>query len=484
VASDLSAMDTKTLSVRVNDGAHSAPRRCHALVVVLDCTTDHLRSLRVALFPGDELSIGRGATRRIERADRGVTLRLADPWASSHHAGIEWTPAGCFLLDHGSKNGTFVNDAPIKRHPLRDGDWIEIGGTFLVFREYVEAPAHAVDATTATGAAPSPQRALATESPRLAATLDELRLVTTSRRPLLITGETGTGKELTACAVHDLSGRPGPFVAVNCAAIPASLVESTFFGAVKGAYSGANEDRDGWVRAADRGTLFLDEIAELSDTSQAALLRVLQEGEVVPVGGTRAHRVDVRFVAATHQDLLARAAEGCFRNDLYARLSAHVIQLPPLRERIEDLGLLTRGSLAAAGHTAGLTRGAARALFTYDWPRNIRELDNALAHAVQLAGDRAIELDHLPAAVRSSAHPRAPDAPRPVARARGFRLDLAQPDALRQALDQLYREHKGNVSAVARAIGKARAQLHRWNRRLGIDPARYRDDDKLPASDS
>src|SRR5437588_230906 len=160
-----------------------------------------------------------------------------------------------------------------------------------------------------------------------------------ARIPVLLLGETGTGKELIARAVHDLSGRTGPFLAVNCGALPETLVESELFGYRKGAFSGAYEDRPGLVRSSDKGTLLLDEIGSLPLPAQAALLRVLQEEEVVPVGATRPLRVNLRVVAATHEDLGVLASQELFRADLLARLSGFTLDLPPVRERREDVGL-------------------------------------------------------------------------------------------------------------------------------------------------
>jgi DNA-binding NtrC family response regulator len=221
------------------------------------------------------------------------------------------------------------------------------------------------------------------------------------------------------------------------------------------------------VRASHGGTLLLDEIAELPEASQASLLRVLQEREVVPVGDTRPHRVDLRVVAATHQDLPAAIGEGRFRQDLYARLNGHVLRLPALRERREDLGILIRTLLPRiAGERADritLERAAARALCRYDWPLNIRELEQCLTAALALAPGDQIELEHLPASVRRG--------PLPA----GTRPDAPDAD-LRARLDASLRAHDGNLSAVARDLGKARMQVRRWCKRLGLDPDRYRRD--------
>jgi transcriptional regulator with PAS, ATPase and Fis domain len=421
---------------------------------------------RVALRDKTDLVIGRAAAREVEWLPGGAPLavRIPDRCISTSHARIEHESGGCFIIDSGSKNGTRVNGVEVKRRLLRDGDVIEVGGSFLVFREDAVQASRLVSAARERTEHPADRaRALTTVSPRMEDTLAAMQRIAESDRAVLITGETGTGKELTARAVHELSKRPGPFVAVNCGAVPETLIESTFFGVVRGAYSGANEARDGWVRSAEGGTLFLDEVAELTATSQAALLRVLQEREIVPVGGTRPIRVDVRFVAATHQDLRARVKDGLFREDLYARLAAHEVQLLPLRGRVEDLGLLAGCTLAGAKHTAGIRKAAVRALFAYEWPRNVRELDNALAHAIRLAGGDPIDLVHLPETIHPAVLER-PALPH---------VDITDRAALRECLIELYKQHNGSVSAVARAMGKARTQIQRWNKRFAIDPAAF-----------
>jgi transcriptional regulator with GAF, ATPase, and Fis domain len=275
-----------------------------------------------------------------------------------------------------------------------------------------------------------------------------------------------------ARAVHAASGRPGRFVAVNCGALPEALVESELFGSKKGAFSGATEERAGLVRAADRGTLFLDEIGDLPLEAQPALLRVLQEREVTPVGGAQPVKVDLRVVAATHQDLPARVEEGRFRADLYARLAGFEIVLPALRDRREDVGLLVpvllRRAAGADAARLSLSGEAGRALVRYAWPANVRELEQCLAAAVALAEGGRIDLAHLPSAVQAAARP----GPAPGEEAEE---PLSEEDArARDELTAVLRRHGGNLTAAARELGKDRKQIHRWIRRYRIDPDRYR----------
>jgi transcriptional regulator with PAS, ATPase and Fis domain len=377
--------------------------------------------------------------------------------------GDEW-----IVDDVGSRNGTFVNGQRVTSAIVREGDLLEVGRVFFMVRG---APAQegAVerDEDAATTHAPFGLRTLL---PDLADGYAALaRVVKGSLAPILLLGPTGSGKEVLAREVHVQSGRTGAFVAVNCGALPRTLVESLLFGHVKGAFSGAERDEPGFVRAADRGTLLLDEIGDLPASSQAALLRVLQESEVVPVGATRATKVDVRIVAATHRPLPALIANGAFRADLLARLKGYTHRLLSLRERMPDFGVLLADVLAhvAKENASKLTLmpDAARALLSYEWPHNIRELYQTMGSTVALAVDHVLEARHLPNEIVNPP-PRAPDPPAESI----DRDDLA----LRDQLIVLLHEHHGNITAVARAMGKGPTQIHRWTRRFQIQVEAYR----------
>jgi len=239
------------------------------------------------------------------------------------------------------------------------------------------------------------------ESAPMVALYEMLERVANSAVPVLIQGETGTGKELVARALHDHSPRKKKrFLAENCAAVSANLLESELFGHTKGAFTGAIADRQGHFQAADGGTVFLDEIGDMPLEMQSKLLRVLQSGELRPVGASRTLTVDVRVVAATHHDLPTMVAEGRFRSDLYYRLNIVTLELPPLRERGADIGLLAQHVLTRLAHEGGLERARAldpaalRALEAWRWPGNVRELENELQRACALGGD-PIRLDDL-----------------------------------------------------------------------------------------
>jgi transcriptional regulator with GAF, ATPase, and Fis domain len=258
------------------------------------------------------------------------------------------------------------------------------------------------------------------------------------------------------------------------------------FGHCRGAFSGAHGNHPGFVREADGGTLFLDEIGELPLEVQPVLLRCLQESEITPVGAARPSKVDFRLVSATNRNLPAMVAAGQFREDLYSRLFGLEIQLPPLRERLEDIGLLIRSILQRSSSCSPGQRfepEATLAILSHGWPMNVRELERCLHCAVVLAGDEPIGLRHLPAAVRASedrwtVH----QGPALLISRAGGLVDAAsavarlsdEDERRRDHLVQLMRKHRGNVAAVSSELGKARMQIHRWLKRYAINPYPYR----------
>lgn len=281
--------------------------------------------------------------------------------------------------------------------------------------------------------------------------------------PIIVLGETGTGKEVLARALHANSPRAArPFVAVNVAALPTELLESEFFGHVKGAFTGAVANKEGLFEAARGGTLFLDEIAEMPGSLQAKLLRALQDGEIRRIGSNTPFRVDVRIVCATHRDLYREVEEGRFRADLYYRLKVFTLTLPPLRERRADILPLARAFRDRAGAEGRLiTRRAEAALLEYGWPGNVRELENAMIHAVALAEDGSLDVAHLP-----------DDVVRPRART------SARPGTLARPLEDVEREHvlgvlalcDGKQAEAARVLEIGRNTLWRKLREWGVDP--------------
>ena len=300
----------------------------------------------------------------------------------------------------------------------------------------------------------------------------------------VVRGETGTGKELVARALHRLSACEGAFQAINCAAVPVQLFESELFGYKKGAFSGADRDKPGLLHGAHKGTLFLDEIAELPLEQQSKLLRLLQSHEVVPIGATRAEFVDVRVVAATHQDLAGRVAAGQFRGDHLARLDEHSFVMPPLRSRKEDVFMLATAFLRRHARTP-LSFGfdVMDALVAYDWPFNVRELEASMKRAATLADGQTLTRKDLPPQVSARgpagrADPKEAHGPSvsnpPVEDAPGDPAGFHRGPPTEALLRRILAEHGGNIAAVARAIGKRRMQVQRSMQKYGISADEYR----------
>jgi DNA-binding NtrC family response regulator len=291
---------------------------------------------------------------------------------------------------------------------------------------------------------------------------------------ILFLGESGTGKELAARAVHDESPRrSGPFVVFDCGAATETLVESDLFGHVRGAFTGAAGDRQGAFAAAHGGTLFLDEIGDLPLALQPKLLRMLEAGEVIPVGSRKPERYDVRVVAATHRDVFGEVARGGFRGDLYYRLAVVEVHLPPLRQRKQDLARLIAIFLERAGakHLVPTIGGAAlERLAGYHWPGNVRELRNVITRAVALGGLATQMFNDLPILLR----PRA--APAADAEAAAFKADRPFHDAKQAVVDRFEREYltdllkrsNNNLSAAARQAGLERKFLYKLLERAGL----------------
>ena len=348
-------------------------------------------------------------------------------------------------------------------------------------REAAEAARHEADQRLSVLSAREARKwnvaGLVGRSPALAGLLREVaRLQNFGRTGVLLTGESGTGKELVARALHFGSAREkGPFIPVNCVAVPGELMESMFFGHVKGAFTGATSDRKGCFELADGGTLFLDEIGDMPAALQAKLLRVLEDGRIAPLGGTGEKQVDVRVVAATNAHLEAKIAAGSFRQDLYFRLARSVVRVPPLRERPEDIPLLAAHFITHFSSEMGLpaapaiTTEALAALAAHGWPGNVRELRNVIESGLIASGGRDLAPAHLrflaamlpappgPAAApaASSADPFSPGGP--VGSALPLNLEAAERALIRRAVSQA----GGNIAEAARVLGVHRTRIYR-----------------------
>jgi DNA-binding NtrC family response regulator len=296
------------------------------------------------------------------------------------------------------------------------------------------------------------------ESPKMQEVFETVRQVAPSRATVLIQGESGTGKELIAHAVHQLSPRKnGPFVAVHCAALTPTLLESELFGHEKGAFTGAVERRIGRFEAADGGTLFLDEIAEIDPSVQVKILRVLEQRQFERVGGSKTLTVDVRLVAATNRDLAKVTAEGKFRDDLFYRLNVVTVTMPPLRERQEDVPLLIKAfhdefSRENNKPIYDITPEAMKVLLAYSWPGNVRELRNCIERMVVLTRGNKLTVADIPSSIREATT----SAPAPAIRAA-----VTIEEAEKQLIIQALKETKGNRTAAAAKLGISRRTLHR-----------------------
>ncbi|MGH7280007.1 MAG: sigma 54-interacting transcriptional regulator [Polyangiaceae bacterium] len=433
------------------------------------------------VFSSNVVVVGRDAANPICIPEQAV---------SRQHARFSSVQDAWILWDLGSRNGTIVNGAFIREHALEHLDEVRVGDAVFKF---VETGAERFVPYRIDGAMFAPRKSEKLTDLVGGAQVDfiaaDLERIAPTELSCMILGETGTGKEVAARALHQISGRRGSFQAINCAAIPQALLESELFGYRRGAFSGADRDKPGLVKLADGGTLFLDEIGDMPLEAQAKLLRVLQAHEVFPLGGTTPEKVDIRVVCATHRDLFGLVKSEKFRGDLFARLNEHAVKLPPLRERKEDLYRLCHFFLARFGQQAvTFTFSAMVALIHYDWPFNVRELESCIKRAVALANVRdnmgrlVIDVVHLPEQISDcmkgyadrkqnlnpSVMPGHVASFPPVSPRRGTPSE--------EELRDLLTRHHGNIAAVGRELGKERMQVHRWLKKYNIDLEQYRDE--------
>ncbi len=395
-------------------------------------------SRTVRLEPGDQIIVGSSA---------GVDVRLVDRTVSGRHAGIVHGGGAIEIVDLGSRNGVRVGGARVPRAWLRSGAAVELGRTTL----FVEMPVLA--------RSNEPSALL----PSLVGTSDVMhRLAANVRRfaplklPAMVRGETGTGKELVARALHLESKRSdGPFVAINAATISRELAESELFGHLRGAFTGAQRDRVGAFRSADKGTLFLDEIGSLPLDVQAKLLRVVEEGIVRPLGAEDGVAVDVRLVVATCEPLEQMIKARRFRADLYERLAVCSIQVPPLRERTKDIEPLCKHLLTTSGlDHLGLTPAALAELRAHRWPGNVRELRNVIVQAAMRASGLLIDVGQIEQV---------------FAERMGSSVAKFSP----HDLQKIYDESRGNISEAARRALLPRSTMRDLLRAAGVHAGKW-----------
>jgi transcriptional regulator with GAF, ATPase, and Fis domain len=425
--------------------------------------------------------------------DSTADVCVPEQAVSRQHARIGFDGTRWVLTDLGSRNGSMVDGSLVSSdvelehlHEIRIGD--------ALFK-FVATGADRFGAYHIDGRILGDRRAKLVTALVGGYQMDmiaaELERIAPTQLSCVLMGETGTGKEVAARELHRVSGRRGSIQAINCAAIPHNLLESELFGYRRGAFSGADRDKPGLIKLADGGTLFLDEIGDMPLEAQAKLLRVLQSREVFPLGATAPDRVDVRVVCATHRDLHQYVKDGKFRGDLFARVSEHLVKLPPLRERKEDVYQLARLFAAQYGRPQlSFSFSFVVALLHHDWPFNVRELESCIKRAAALAEGDVIDVGQLPdpiVALMRDYGARAPAAsfsserdsrmppsgalfsPAPPA------VSSRRPPPNESELRELLARHRGNIAAVGRELGKERMQVHRWMKRYGISVEEYRD---------
>jgi two-component system, NtrC family, response regulator HydG len=458
--------------------AMMAPRHADSLVVGPDgrlrAVGEAFAALGEGFVVGERLADGGPSARRLARLDPAssdvVHLVLERDGVERHYrAAAHALPDGGMVVGMSDVSDVRAIEESLRRRDLADLSALapKAGSTIYRMTDFV-------------GSAP----AVAT----LTNHVDRLRQ---TRSTVLVYGESGTGKELVARALHfDGKNRSAPFIPLHCGAIAQELIESELFGHAKGAFTGAQQEHEGLFRAADGGTIFLDEIAETSPSVQVKLLRVLQRGEIRPVGSNQSRIVDVRIIAATNRDLLELVREGRFREDLYYRIGVVTLHLPPLRERLEDLPSLVDSFLRKCNRrhdrldrpVRGIANGALARLRDYTWPGNVRELENVVERAFALGVGDVLREEDLPAEVLQGKPLLGPN---PVSRGilplqqtdRSPRMSLPPPEtdlrtrreaAEREAIAQALSRCRGDRVAAAQSLGMARSTFYRRVRELGL----------------
>ncbi|MBJ6760396.1 sigma 54-dependent Fis family transcriptional regulator [Myxococcaceae bacterium JPH2] len=391
---------------------------------------------------------------------------VEDRTASRHHFEVQHTERGYLLVDLHSTNGTFLDGRRIERAYLSAGSQIRAGSSIITFAPLDEEVAVEPDRD-------GELCGMVGQSAKMRSVFGLIRKIAPMDVPVIIQGETGTGKELVARAIHELSGRKKEsMVVLDCGAIPPNLIESELFGHEKGSFTGAVSSRPGAFERAQGGTIFLDELGELRLDLQPKLLRALENREVRRVGGNDVIQVDCRVIAATNRDLVKEIAAGNFREDLYFRLSVINIQLPPLRQRRDDISLILKRALEEPEvvDKHGRKRFSAEALgllMAYSWPGNIRELTNVLSHVLTFSEGEEVLATHLPPRVRGQAR----EGPLP------FNEHLSFKDAKEHLLENFEREYvtsvlsrcEGNLSRAARESGLHRKSIERLVKKYQLD---------------
>ena len=447
-------------------------------------TSARLRRVRIEIVSGPDAGLVRDIESQVIRigARRGNDVQLSDSKVSGLHCEIRLDDRGYRLRDLDSTNGTYVSQLRINDVYIQPGAQIALGSTRLKFEPLGDSIEIELADTDRFGS-------MIGRSVKMREMFARLEKLARSDTTVLVTGETGVGKELVAEALHDSSPRAkGPFVVLDCGSIPPNLIESELFGHERGAFTGATSSYAGAFERAHGGTVFLDEIGELPLAMQPKLLRVLERKEVRRVGGTKTLEVDLRVVAATNRDLGVEVNRGRFREDLYYRLAVARVHVPPLRERKDDIGLLIEHILATTpgGETASIAQETIDLMMKHDWPGNVRELRNVIERAVLLSETPDSEDAMRRAPISPSSQPKSEQSitvtPSQTATSAEASMtvpvDVAIPfkhakqnvisEFERRYISRLLAQHDGNISAAARAAGIDRMSIHKMLHRLGL----------------
>lgn len=422
------------------------------------------------VFPTVQLTpLGRKADLTLGRGEE-CDVVLPGVETSRQHARLRRDGPIWILQDLGSTNGVFVDGERVSEAPLEIGSVLRVG-------EWVGVLESAADAKDLES--PREIRPGLIAGPGLAPALASVRRAAKTELSIILEGETGTGKEHIANALHAFSARTGAFVAVNCAALPESLAEAELFGYRRGAFTGASRESAGYFRAAHSGTLFLDEVIELPLPIQAKLLRAIEQREVTPLGETRPVPVDVRLVVAAQEPLPAAVEAGRFRRDLYARLDGLTIDLPPLRQRRSDAAAIFQAVLRAqsGGSPPKLDPKLVERVCTHEWPYNVRELVQTTRRLLALHGSEPrLGLEHLPARMQHRSAPRA--VPRAPAQKLATSRRERRANELFGRLASALQANKGNVSKACASVGISRQQAYRVleKRNFDLDALRFPED--------
>lgn len=443
--------------------------------VVIDPGTEALRLRRFVLRSADGAAHEFSGRRVRIGSHPENDVVLDDPTVSRHHARIEVDARGYRLIDLQSKNGSRIDNTRIAEAWLEQGATLRFGRVSLRFELLEEEVEVALSKRTRFGR-------LRGRSERMREVFGLLERVSLADVTVLVEGESGTGKELVAEAIHEASPRrDGPLVVFDCSAVSPELIESELFGHVKGAYTGAANAREGAFEQAKGGTLFIDELGELSLELQPKLLRALEQRQIRRVGGNEVIQTDVRIVAATNRRLRDAVREGTFREDLYYRFAVITVELPPLRDRPEDLPLLVEHFIQEIGQQQNIDAlnvsfQTMEKLKNYHWPGNIRELRNFIERAALLTAGGEVDARWLPEGSPAQSRPEPTAKPEDWLREAGVTLELPFKDAKAVLVDTFEREywtrqleaHGGNLSAAARSAGVHRKTVEYLVRKLGL----------------